>query len=51
MASPTGGGHWCLAVGWNPNTQQFLMHDPYREADLVLCGFIRKALGRGKVVK
>jgi hypothetical protein len=26
------------------------MHDPYEEADLVVSGFIRKALGRGKSV-
>ena len=28
-AAPSGGGHWSLVVGWDPNTQQFLMHDPY----------------------
>ena len=29
-AAPSGGGHWSLVVGSDPNTQQFLMHDPPR---------------------
>ena len=50
-ASPTGGGHWSLAVGWDPNAQQFLMHDPYGEADLVAGGFTCTAIGSGKGVR
>jgi len=50
-ASPSGGGHWSLVVGWDPNTQQFLMHDPYGEADLVAGGFTRTTLGSGKGVR
>ena len=34
-ASPTGDGHWSLVVGWDLTIQRFVMHDPYREADLV----------------
>ena len=29
LAAPSDGGHWSLVVGWDPNAQQFLMHDPY----------------------
>ena len=51
MASPTGGSHWSLVVGWDPNIQQFLMHDPYGEADLLAGGFTRTAIGSGKGVR
>jgi hypothetical protein len=51
MSSPSGGGHWNLVVGWYPNTQQFLMHDPYGEADLVAGSFTRTAIGSGKSVR
>jgi len=33
--APRGGGHWSLVVGWDPETRQVLMHDPYGEANLV----------------
>ena len=51
VSSPNGGGHWILVVGWDPNTKQFLMHDPYGEADLVAGGFTRTAIGSGKGVR
>ena len=38
-------------VGWDPNTQQFLMHDPYGESDLVEGGFTRTAIVSGKSVR
>ena len=51
VAAPSGGGHWSLVVGWDPNTQQFLMHDPYGESDLVEGGFTRTAIVSGKSVR
>lgn len=50
-ASSSGGGHWSLVVGWDPNNQQFLMHDPYGEADLVGGGFTRTSIGSGNGVR
>ena len=38
-------------MGWDPNTQQFLMHDPYGESDLVEGGFTRTAIVSGKSVR
>ena len=51
VSSPSGGGHWSLVVGWDPSTLQFLMHDPYGEADLVAGGFVRGSIGSGKGVR
>ena len=47
-AAPRGGGHWSLVVGWNPQTRQVLMHDPYGEADLVGGGYVSTAIGSGR---
>jgi len=40
-----GGDYWSLVVGWDPNVQQFLLHHPYGEADLVAGGFTRTQQG------
>ena len=47
-ASPTGGGHWSLVIGWDPATHQLLMHDPNGEADLVNGGYVNQAIKGGK---
>jgi hypothetical protein len=47
-ASPTGGGHWSLVIGWDPATRQLLMHDPNGEADLVNGGYVSQAINTGK---
>jgi hypothetical protein len=47
-AAPTGGGHWSLVIGWDPDTRQLLMHDPNGEADLVDGGYVSQATDRGK---
>ena len=49
-SSPTGGGHWSLVIGWDPDTRQLLMHDPNGEADLVNGGYVSTALGSGKAL-
>ena len=49
-SSPTGGGHWSLVIGWDPDARQLLMHDPNGEADLVNGGYVSAALGRGKAL-
>ena len=48
VASPTGGGHWSLVIGWDPGTRQLLMHDPNGEADLVDGGYVSQAINSGK---
>jgi hypothetical protein len=48
VASPTGGGHWSLVIGWDPATRQLLMHDPNGEADLVNGGYVSQAINGGK---
>jgi GH24 family phage-related lysozyme (muramidase) len=50
-ASPTGGGHWSLVIGWDPEARQLLMHDPNGEADLVNGGYVSTALGSGKALR
>ena len=48
LASPTGGGHWSLVIGWDPATRQLLMHDPNGEADLVNGGYVSPAINSGQ---
>jgi GH24 family phage-related lysozyme (muramidase) len=50
-ASPTGGGHWSLVIGWNSATRQLLMHDPNGEADLVNGGYVNTAIGSGQALR
>jgi GH24 family phage-related lysozyme (muramidase) len=47
-ATPTGGGHWSLVIGWDPAIRQLLMHDPNGEADLVNGGYVRQAINSGE---
>jgi GH24 family phage-related lysozyme (muramidase) len=48
VASPTGGGHWSLVIGWDPATHQLLMHDPNGESDLVNGGYVSQGINSGK---
>lgn len=48
VSAPSGGGHWSLAVGWDPATRQVIMHDPYGEADLVRGGYVTLEIGSGR---
>jgi len=41
VEAPSGGGHWSLVIGWDPQTQQLLVHDPNGEADLIHGGYLR----------
>ncbi|QVV67998.1 glycoside hydrolase family protein [Synechococcus sp. LA31] len=47
VSAPKGGGHWSLAIGWDPAKRQFLMHDPNGEADLVNGGYVTTSIGSG----
>jgi hypothetical protein len=48
VTSPSGGGHWSLAIGWDPATRQVIMHDPNGEADLVRGGYVSTKVGSGR---
>ncbi|MCP9774292.1 hypothetical protein [Cyanobium sp. WAJ14-Wanaka] len=51
VSAPRGGGHWSLVVGFDPASSQWLMHDPYGEADLVAGGFCKRSVGSGRSVR
>ena len=46
VTAPAGGGHWTLAIGWDPVARDVIMHDPNGEADLIQGGYV-KASGAG----
>jgi GH24 family phage-related lysozyme (muramidase) len=46
VAAATGGGHWSLVIGWDPQSQRLLMHDPNGEADLVNGGYVHTGSGK-----
>ncbi len=39
VSSPRGGGHWVCIIGYDDNTQQWIVHDPYGELDLTNGGY------------
>ena len=45
IAAPTGGGHWSVVIGYNP--QALIHNDPNGEADLVNGGYVNHTGGRG----
>lgn len=36
---PTGGGHWMLPVGWDPDRQEIICHDPNGRMDIINGGY------------
>jgi len=40
VSSPSGGGHWCVIVGVDLNKKQYIVNDPWGEADLIYGGFV-----------
>ena len=48
VTAPSGGGHWSVVVGWDGAQRDWLMHDPYGEADLLAGGFCRTSPGSGR---
>jgi GH24 family phage-related lysozyme (muramidase) len=39
VSNPLGGGHWCVIIGIDLDTKQYIVNDPWGEADLVYGGF------------
>jgi len=39
VSAPRGGGHWVCIIGYDDNAQQYIVHDPYGELDLVNGGY------------
>jgi len=46
--NPSGGGHWSLVIGWDPENKEVIMHDPYGEANLIGGGYVNTAIGSGR---
>jgi hypothetical protein len=46
--APSGGGHWSLVIGWDPQQQQLRIHDPNGEADLMGGGYGSDIGGRAQ---
>jgi len=40
VSSPSGGGHWCVIVGVDLDKKQYIVNDPWGEADLIYGGFV-----------
>jgi GH24 family phage-related lysozyme (muramidase) len=40
VGRPTGGGHWCVIVGIDLDKSQYIVNDPWGEADLIYGGFV-----------
>ena len=40
VSAPSGGGHYLTAVGYDPEAEAFIVHDPYGEANLVSGGWV-----------
>jgi len=45
VGAPTGGGHWSVVIGYNP--QALIHNDPNGEADLINGGYVNHSGGRG----
>jgi GH24 family phage-related lysozyme (muramidase) len=39
VSAPRGGGHYILIIGYDDNTKQYIVHDPYGELDVVNGGY------------
>lgn len=40
VGRPSGGGHWCVIIGVDMDKQQYVVNDPWGEADLIGGGFV-----------
>jgi len=39
VSAPTGGGHWVCVIGYDNATEEYIIHDPYGELDVVGGGY------------
>jgi len=44
-ASPSGGGHWSVVIGYSDNN--YIFNDPYGEADVISGGYVSASGGNG----
>ena len=49
VQAPSGGGHWSVVVGWDPQRQVLRIHDPNGEADLTAGGYVSDIGGKGQL--
>lgn len=47
LSAPTGGGHWMCIIGYNDNTSQYIVNDPYGELDMIGGGYYGSTNGAG----
>lgn len=40
VSKPSGGGHWCVIVGIDLNTSQYIVNDPWGDCSLIHGGFL-----------
>jgi lysozyme len=40
VTAPSGGGHWCVIIGVDVEKSQYIVNDPWGDADLVYGGFL-----------
>ena len=48
VSAPRGGGHWVCIIGYDDTAQQYIVHDPYGELDLVNGGYYGSTNGAGE---
>lgn len=46
ISDPRGGGHWAIIIGFDMVAKQWIVHDPFGEANLVGGGFVSGKNGR-----
>jgi hypothetical protein len=49
ITAPSGGGHWTVVTGWQPQPRAWVMNDPNGEADLVNGGYTAKYNGANRI--
>ena len=49
VQAPSGGGHWSVVVGWDPQRQVLRIHDPNGIADLTAGGYVSDIGGKGQL--
>ena len=51
VSQPVGGGHWVLLVGFDDLNEQWIVHDPNGEMDVVNGGYVSHGPTDGRFVR
>ena len=49
ITAPSGGGHWTVVTGWQPQPRAWVMNDPNGEANLLNGGYVSHRNGAGRI--